>query len=160
MKMQEQGPKINRRNFKYGDCIRFKEASEHGAWRNMKDHCLNSNNPMYKYYGKRGIKICNRWINSYKNFIKDMGYKPSPLYSLDRINVNGNYEPWNCRWATMKQQTSNRRNNRLFTYKGVTKHLDDWANESSIGFSTFKTRIYRGWEFSKAFITPRRNYGA
>lgn len=147
---------MNKRNFKHGDCLRLKESPEHSAWRNMKDHCFNPRNRMYKYYGGRGVKVCKRWVKSYVNFVFDMGRKPSKEYSLDRINVNGNYTPKNCRWATAKEQTSNRRINRWFTYKGVTKHLDDWARESKIGFSTFKTRIYRGWPFIKALLTPVR----
>jgi hypothetical protein len=75
----------------------------------MKTRCYNPNTEYYKHYGGRGIKVCDRWLNSYENFLKDMGPKPSLIYSLDRIDVNGNYEPSNCKWSTPKEQVNNRR---------------------------------------------------
>lgn len=74
----------------------------------MKDRCLNSKHKAYKYYGGRGIKVCDRWLNSFENFILDMGKKPAPELSLERIENDGNYEPGNCRWATSKEQRLNR----------------------------------------------------
>jgi hypothetical protein len=89
----------------------FKVSSEYKAWHNMKQRCYNKNNPGYKDYGERGIKVCERWYNSFRNFLKDMGRKPSPELSLERINNDGNYEPDNCRWATQSEQLYNRRLN-------------------------------------------------
>lgn len=76
------------------------------VWHNMMQRCNNSKNHAYKYYGGRNIKVCNEWHN-FQNFYKDMGDKPLKL-TLDRIDTNGNYEPSNCRWATMQEQTANR----------------------------------------------------
>jgi hypothetical protein len=76
------------------------------TWRTMKRRCENPND---KDYGGRGIKVCERWRNSYDAFVADMGPKPTPKHSIDRINNDGNYEPSNCRWATMKEQLANRR---------------------------------------------------
>lgn len=90
-------------------------TSEYNAWDSMKQRCLNVNNCSYKHYGGRGIKVCDRWLESFNNFLEDMGIKPSIEYSIDRINVNGNYEPSNCRWSTPKQQANNRRNNARYT---------------------------------------------
>jgi hypothetical protein len=91
------------------------------SWTNMRQRCLNPNNPKYKYYGGRGITISERW-NIFANFLEDMGYPPTGM-TLDRINPDGNYEPDNCRWATRKQQA---RNIRDFVgkagYRGVTKN--------------------------------------
>lgn len=75
----------------------------------MRNRCYNKKGEKYKDYGGRGIKVCKRWLNSFENFYADMGLKPTPEHSLDRINNNGNYEPGNCRWATQSQQVGNTR---------------------------------------------------
>jgi hypothetical protein len=84
-------------------------SSEYYSWQSMKDRCLNNKSPSYKYYGERGISVCKSWVNNYAKFLEDMGRRPSKSHTLDRINNNGNYDPDNCRWATKKQQTDNRR---------------------------------------------------
>jgi hypothetical protein len=78
------------------------------SWANMKERCYNSNRKQFYYWGGRGIKVCDRWINSFENFYKDMGEKTKGL-TLDRINNNGDYEPSNCKWATITEQNKNRR---------------------------------------------------
>lgn len=99
-----------KRNTKHGKT----NTSEFNIWNAMKDRCFNTNNHAYKYYGGRGITVCDRWKDSFENFLEDMGERPSKKHSIDRFpNNNGNYEPGNCRWATMIQQGRNKRDNRL-----------------------------------------------
>lgn len=84
-------------------------SSEYSSWEHMKRRCYNKNDIRYPNYGGRGIKVCATWLNSFQNFYKDMGPKPDPTYSIDRINVDGDYEPSNCRWADRSTQNINKR---------------------------------------------------
>jgi hypothetical protein len=86
----------------------MKEIPSYNSWRGMKNRCNNPNSEDYKHYGGRGIIVCDRWLNSFENFLEDMGSRPYG-YSIDRIDVNGNYELSNCKWATSKEQLKNRR---------------------------------------------------
>lgn len=86
-----------------------RKSLEYSSWTRMKQRCCNPRDSRYKDYGERGIAVCERWLTSFENFYNDMGVRPSKEYSLDRINVNGNYEPTNCKWATSAEQRRNRR---------------------------------------------------
>ena len=131
-----------------------KNFFEYEAWQKMKGRCYNPNNNRYKYYGARGIKVCERWRNSFENFLADMGEKPNKEYSLDRIDVNGEYSPENCRWADRVTQANNKRTNIRLEYKGVTKSVNQWAEEYNIGRSTLLYRIKLGWSIEKALTKP------
>lgn len=122
------------------------------VWQSMKQRCYDKHNNNYKNYGGRGIRICDEWLSNFMNFYNwamDNGYQKG--LSIDRIDVNGNYEPSNCRWVTMKEQASNKRNNHLITYKGETKHLQYWANKFNINSTTIYNRLKSGWDIEKAF---------
>lgn len=93
----------------HGHAIRENTSPEYRSWQSMRTRCTNENSEVYSYYGGRGITICDRWLASFENFLADMGLRPDISYSLDRIDVNGNYEPTNCRWATRSIQSYNRR---------------------------------------------------
>lgn len=145
-------------NVKSCGCLRGienKSRAKHGlagskiynVWRNMLKRCYLPNNANYKYYGARGIKVCEEWKNrknGFTNFLKwaiANGYKEGLL--IDRINVNGNYEPANCRWVTSRISANNKRNNQLLTIEGETKTLSEWAREKNISFSCLWDRLKR-----------------
>ena len=107
------------------------------AWTGMFQRCTNPNQIGYKYYGGRGITVCERWKN-FDNFLEDMGKRPSNNFSLDRIDTSLGYFKENCRWATPKEQARNRRDSVLITWNGMTKNLVDWAKEWNIAWSTFR----------------------
>lgn len=116
------------------------------AWANMKSRCNNRNNPSYKDYGERGIKICDEW-QEFENFYHwsiANGYEKG--LSLDRVNVNGNYDPSNVRFANDDIQANNKRNTRYITINGVVKTVSEWAKISGIKRDTFQSRIRLGWE--------------
>lgn len=117
--------------------------------------CNNPNEPNYHRYGGRGIKVCDKWVNGgFWEFIADMGPRPTPQHSIDRIDVNGDYCPENCRWATDKEQGRNRRNNVRLTYKGETLSMSELAEKIGMNYKTFRSRIYKGWDVDRAVNTP------
>ncbi len=95
--------------------------SEYRIWSSMKSRCTNKNTAAYRYYGDRGIKVCERWMNSFEDFLNDMGRRLSKNHSIDRINNDGNYEPNNCRWATSVEQNRNKRKTILIVNKNIDK---------------------------------------
>lgn len=130
-------------------------SSIFNIWISMKARCLNKGNHAYKNYGKRGIKICKRWME-FKNFYKDMGDKPCNL-SLDRINNNGNYSPKNCRWATRKEQSNNCRTNNKLSLNGKIRNVTEWASILNISPFTLFNRKYIGWSDEKILTHPIKN---
>ena len=108
----------------------------------------------WENYGARGIKVCDRWLD-FRNFIDDMGKAPSPKHSIDRIDVNGDYEPNNCRWATPKEQNNNKTNNKLLTYDGKTMNLTQWSERLGIDRMLVGNRLRRGWSVEKALTSPK-----
>lgn len=117
----------------------------YNIWHNMKDRCNNHNNRSYKHYGEKGIKVCEEWLDKENGFINfytwaiNNGYKEN--LTIERINNNGNYEPSNCKWATMKEQHRNYSQNRLYTINGETKCLTEWCEIYNINYNTVISRI-------------------
>jgi len=118
-------------------------------WRGIINRCTNPKAANYKYYGAKGITICEEWINSPENFIKDVGERPNKTYSLDRIDNTKGYFKENCKWSTHKEQMNNRNNNILITFNNETKSINDWATQLNINMRTIVTRLRRGWSVEK-----------
>lgn len=123
-------------------------------WCGMVTRCTNTNLPYFNNYGGRGISICERWL-TFENFIADMGECP-PGLSIDRIDVNGNYEPSNCRWVDTKTQSRNTRKNRLLTHNNKTHCVSEWAEIYGVDRCLIKDRLRLGWDTQKALETPAR----
>lgn len=128
---------------------------EYGPWHDMIRRCYDSRRKNYRHYGGRGIKVCDRWRQSFEAFLEDMGPRPSPKHSIDRYpNNDGNYEPDNCRWATQGEQLRNYSRTRHVTYNGRTQCIADWAVEMKLPAQTLYTRIREGWDAARALTTP------
>lgn len=127
---------------------------EYKHWLNMISRCENPNVPRYPNYGGRGVKVCERWRSSVETFYADMGKRPSPRHSLDRVDVNGHYEPKNCRWALPKIQSRNKRTNRLVEVNGWTMTLAEAAERSTLPYNTILYRLRRGWSLDDALALP------
>lgn len=138
----------------HGQSNRKRPTSEYWAWGKMIQRCRNKNNPYYKNYGERGIFVCDRWANSFEAFFEDMGSKPSPHYSIDRINNNDGYYKENCRWATREEQMVNRSAINLYSFRGKMLSMSQIDRELGFTKSTIQDRIRRGWSFDRATSTP------
>lgn len=129
------------------------KSPEYNSWLSMKNRCTNLNATGYNRYGGRGVKVCKRWINSFENFLHDMGPRPQGT-SLDRINNNGNYTPSNCQWASANRQSYNKCSNRYIRYKGMKKCISEWCSILGIDEELVRGRLKLGWTFSDAVTTP------
>jgi len=125
------------------------------SWCKIKERCNNPKVINYPRYGGRGITVCDRWVNSFENFYADMGERPANT-SIDRIDNSGNYEPFNCRWASLKTQANNARSNRIIEYHGESHTLSEWCDIKGINYNTFCGRFFRGWSIERAFTQPVR----
>lgn len=137
-----------KKNISCGCCNKYEhfsthklsKTSEYKSWQSMKERCYNSNSPSYKYYGERGITVSESWLNSFEQFINDIGKKPNKNYTLERIDVNKGYSKENCIWASRKNQANNRRTNYYLTYNGITKTRSEWADLIGINVRTLASR--------------------
>ena len=128
---------------------------EFSAWYGAIQRCYVPTHKAFARYGGRGIRVCDRWRESFTNFHSDMGYRPSKYHSLDRKNNNGDYTPDNCRWATSFQQNRNKENTLKITFMGETLHPDEWGKRIGLKPSAVTARIKRGWSEERAITTPR-----
>lgn len=128
----------------------------------MKSRCYNKNQDSYKYYGEKGVIICDEWLSEDDGFLNFYNWsienKYSDNLSIDRIDPDDKYSPENCRWADDFIQANNHTNNHLITYKGITKNMKQWSEELGITYSTLANRLNtRKWSIERALETPIKN---
>lgn len=148
---------------KHGATIGYKTTKEFRAWCSMRTRCLNKKCKAYKNYGGRGIEVCQRWLQSFENFLEDMGLSPTDSHTLERNNNSLGYCKENCSWATKVQQSNNRRNSIKYEYRGLTKSLSEWAETLGKRRGLLYQRIHViGMPIDAAFDLPiqkhRRKY--
>lgn len=125
------------------------------CWKAMTKRCRSLKDKTAKDYALRGIAVCPRWLGEegFENFLADMGERP-PGTTIDRIDNNGDYEPSNCRWATIKEQARNKRNNRILVFYGQALPVSVWAEILAIPKQIIYSRLHRGWSTKRTLITP------
>lgn len=145
------------KDYKYLITHGLSKTSTYKTWSRIKERCFNSNDPAYKNYGGRGITMCDRWKDSFENFLEDMGERPGKDYSIDRIDNEQGYSPENCKWATHKEQHRNTRRNVWIEFNAEKKVITDWADEYGVKRNTLKYRLeVLGWDIETALTTPSR----
>lgn len=128
---------------------------EYKTWLRMRERCSGLGEWTNPDYAARGIRVCEDWSESFEAFFEDMGPKPGSRYSIERNDVNGDYTPQNCRWATRFEQANNKRNNRFLTFRGRTLTFAQWARETGLTSATIRNRIERGgWTVERTLTTP------
>lgn len=157
---------LNRGNVRSGGCFKEEQHETHGmagtpehyTWANMIQRCTNPNTPMFKYYGGRGITVTSPWLNSFEAFYADMGPRPSDQHSIERREVNGNYEPGNCYWATPDVQANNKTNNIKHLHNGEELTSPQLSRRYGADEPTVRQRIKRGLSVDEA-LNPQRTNG-
>lgn len=152
---------------KHGGAVRKSNATKHGLsqnrlyriWCGIRYRCYNVDGPSYRHYGGRGITMCDEWYSDYSTFREwalTNGY--TDQLTIDRIDVNGNYEPDNCRWTTRQRQSMNRRNTMELSLHGETKSLKEWVEDARcvVKYHTAYQRLLNGWDLERALVTPAR----
>jgi hypothetical protein len=124
-------------------------TAEYKTWSGMIQRCHNLNHKNYDCYGGRGITVCDRWLDSFENFLADMGPRPTGM-TLDRSDNDKGYSPDNCRWATKEQQANNTRANVFIEWNGKRQTRSQWERELNMKPTTLRGRLARGWSMEKA----------
>ena len=133
-------------------------TQERVIWYGIIQRCYNPNSKAFRIYGGRGIQMCPEWRHSFETFLKDVGPRPSPLHSIDRIDNDGDYEPGNVRWTTRREQNRNKQNTRYIEFRGRVMCLADWSEAVGLNASTIGHRLASGWSVERALTTPLRSH--
>lgn len=131
------------------------KSREYKIWASMLTRCHNPNSISFKYYGARGVTVCDQWRNSFESFYAEVGPSPGKEFSLDRIDTLLGYCPGNVRWANRHVQNRNRRSTHLVTFNGETLCVQDWAEKLGIPRLTISDRLRRGWSPDRALTEPQ-----
>lgn len=132
---------------------------EYRSYQCMRTRCYTEDSGSYVRYGGRGIRVCDRWLASFESFLADMGLAPSSKHQLDRVNPDGDYEPGNCRWATVQENNATRRNRIQVVVDGRSMLLSDAATNAGLKSSTVEARLRLGWTLSVALGSPSNGFG-
>lgn len=142
---------VSQLKLSHGQC----RSRSHVSWSGMIQRCHNPDNPSYARYGGRGVVVCDRWRQSFSDFLKDMGDCPTG-HSIERVDNEGPYSPDNCVWATPTTQNRNKRSNVYLTFQGITRTVAEWASVLNLPASTLYSRLARGWTVQEALTTKTR----
>ena len=124
-------------------------------WAAMMQRCYDTNDEQYKNYGGRGIKVCDRWRESFWNYAEDVGLPPFPDASIDRVVNDGDYCVGNCRWVSKKEQTLNRRPTKMIEFRGEALCITDWEKKLGFGGKSLWRRLNAGMSVEEAFTMPK-----
>lgn len=140
----------------HGHAKQGARSAEYGIWVSMRQRCNSESSSSYGRYGARGVKVCSRW-GSFSVFLEDMGPRPSALHSIERINVNGDYEPSNCKWIESRLQARNRRESVIVNYRNSQTQLSGLCESKGLNYHAVWQRLHRlGWTVERAIDTPIR----
>lgn len=137
----------------HGHSVNYKPSPTYYSWECMKARCNNQTNDNYKYYGGKGIRVCERWAE-FKNFLADMGERPSKKYTIERLDSNKGYEPENCIWADSFVQNNHKTSNYLITFDNQILSISQWARKLGTSSQTIRGRLKLGWDIERALTTP------
>jgi hypothetical protein len=149
-------PAVKPDNSKYLTSVGARNTPLYNVWCSMKQRCYNPKSTRWQWYGARGIKVCKRWLTSFRTFVDDMGPRPPGTW-LERKNHNRGYKPSNCTWATPKQQMNNTTANHFLTFQGERLTVMQWSERTGISWTAISQRInYLKWSVRKTLTTPYR----
>lgn len=141
-------------NYIHGQSRYGQETGEYIVWKSMKTRCNNKNSTSYANYGGRGIRVCDLWCNDFLAFLRDVGPRPTPQHSLDRIDNDRDYEPGNVRWVTRAEQSRNTRRNHIVQIDGQEMTLTDAAHLHNTTYERVSGRLRDGWSLERALSEP------